>query len=144
MALVQPSVAQVKKHNPNRLGSYNAISKTAMVLKDAQSKVKFGKVYTGKLARAINQQNFAVKQHRAGNFIEAIHHTRYSRRLAIEAIKANRGKIAGSMETDAAGIKEISPIDTDLDDLSSSGLEKSYVKDQEVLEAPILEVGPNE
>lgn len=133
------------KHNPMRLASYNALSKTAMVIKDAQGKVKAGRVYTGKLARAVNHQRFAVKLHRKGEYVSAIHHSRYARRLAVDAIKANRGKVAGSMETDDAVIKEASPPDAELDGaIPGAELDKVYEKDQEAVDVAVEAIGMNE
>ena len=136
----QMANATSPKASPNiKLHSHNAVTQTALIIKDAQATVKRGKVYSGNLAKAVNQQNLAVTFYNKSEYIKAIHHTRYARKLAVGTIRANRGKVATSMENDGAVISEPSPTDADLD-AAVEGMAGMQLKDQTAVDAVLLTV----
>ena len=125
-----------KPNGSIQLHSHNAVTQTALIIKDAQMTVKKGKVYSGNLAKAVNQQNLAVTLYNKGEYVTAIHHTRYARKLAVGTIRANRGKVATSMENDGAVISEASPSDADMD-AAVEGMAGNQLKDQTAVDAVI-------
>lgn len=83
--------AVANKKVANKIHSRKAIRRTAIVIKNAQQKVKMNKNYTGDLSKAFAHQRFARKLHMRGLYGKAIHHTRVARIYARKAIKANKG-----------------------------------------------------
>ncbi len=68
------------------------ILRTDQVLDHAKEVVINNRVFTGKLADAYSNQEFAYDLFRQADYQSAMQHSLYARRLAQEAIAANQGK----------------------------------------------------
>jgi hypothetical protein len=89
---VPPRKAAVaQKIVADKIHTRKAIRRTAVVIRNAQEKVKMNKNYTGDLSRAIAHQRFARKLYMKGMYVKAIRHTRVARMYAKKAIQANKG-----------------------------------------------------
>lgn len=76
----------------NRMMARHMIKKTAVVMGIAYKQVREHKVYTGDLARAVGHQRFAKFLFHKGEYLRAMHQTRWARHLAVKAIIANNGR----------------------------------------------------
>ena len=142
-----PAFAFALGPKPNKISAKKVIRRTAIVILHAHKKVKEGKVYTGNLARAIAHQKFARKLYREGKYARAIHQSRRARRLAILAIKANKGGDIAEMK-DSKGEEALgsgSPSDDELDKEVLTAMPNEPVKDEDVINSePDVDLGDNE
>jgi hypothetical protein len=67
----------------------NAINRTNQVLLDAQNSVRARRHYTGNLAFAYSNQQYARELYGRSEYHSAIEYTLYARRLAYQALDAN-------------------------------------------------------
>ncbi len=115
-----------------------AIKKTAMIIHMAQKKVREHRVYTGDFARSVAHQRFAKKQYAQGHFLRAIHHTSRARLLAINSLRANRGKVPADAEIAANDMKSM-PDDSSLDAELQKEMPGQTVNDADLI-AQVLDV----
>ena len=111
------------------------IRKTAVVIMHAYRRVKTEHVYTGNLARAIAHQKFAIRLYREGKYFKAIHHSRMARRLAILALKANKGEEMADWKyskEEEANMKS-GPTEEELSSELSKEMPGAAVKDEDVI-----------
>ncbi|NLY76383.1 MAG: hypothetical protein GX075_13970 [Firmicutes bacterium] len=94
--------------------SRHIIQRTAKVISAAQQSTKRGHYYKG-MAQAVAHQQKACRLHRAGSYLDAIHHSLRARRIAIAVIEGNRGKWSGSWDAREEKYRRNSPKDKDLD-----------------------------
>ena len=128
-----------------RQKSHLAIEKTHAVIIQAKAVVGRGRIYLGSnLSKAVNHQNYAVQLHRSGQFNRAIHQTRYARNCAMEAIKANRAKIAAGMMNDNLIITDVSPTKEVLEEEVTTNLKDPVPDDKAAVTATVVELKPNE
>jgi hypothetical protein len=94
-----------------------SIRQTSIVLAIGRQAVKKNKVYTGSLAKAHNHREYAIWLFRQGNYVRAIHHSRRSRNLAAEAIRANQQQVQAELLADeGTALPGPVPSDTELDE----------------------------
>jgi hypothetical protein len=74
-----------------KMAARHMIRRTAVVIRAAHRQVREHKVYTGDLARAVAHQKFARRLFGDGEYVRAMHQTRWARALAVRAIVANKG-----------------------------------------------------
>lgn len=113
--------------------SRSVIAKTAVTLRVAGQAVQTGKVYTGNLAKAVNHQHYAIAQHKAGNYANAIFHCRRARHLASLAIRANRYNVTrDQVSPDEVQVIIPAPTDAELDAEVESNLKNKANDDATV------------
>jgi hypothetical protein len=101
------------------------VNKTYLLLKHAKTVVKEGKVYTGKLAKAVAHQTYAKKLWKNKMYLKATYHSKLARILAIGAIKANKKPIPKDLDF---ADEELTPIDPETPP-TDADLEKEVQKD---------------
>jgi hypothetical protein len=84
------------------------VNKTYLLLKHAKAVVKEGKVYTGKLAKAIAHQTYAKTLWKKKMYLKAVYQSKFARILAIGAIKANKKPVPKDLDFSK---EELTPID---------------------------------
>lgn len=93
-----------------------SIRQTSIVLAIGRQTVKKNKVYTGDLAKAHNHQEYAMWLYRQSDFVRSIYHTRRARKLAGDAIRANRGEVQQELlAEDGLALPGTMPSDSELD-----------------------------
>ncbi|MEM7040929.1 MAG: hypothetical protein AAF570_28455 [Bacteroidota bacterium] len=143
-ALVMLLFAQtLQAQQAPRTKSRKVIKRTAYVLDRTRDAVRSHQVYTGKLAHARNHQLFAFQLHRNQRFVRAINHSMHARRLAFEAMKANKTAPPAGLDTEP-GLPENPPSEQDLEfelDTEFDGKLHNDMQAAESAEAYDLEIG---
>ncbi len=141
----KPGVA--KKKFADKTHARKAIRKTAIVIRNAQLKVKANKNYTGDLSRAIAHQRFARKMYIKGMYVKALRHTRAARIFARKAIKANKGSdiAEANFTPEEEELMKDSPSDQELMDEIVREEAKPVIDDSKFAnEASDIDLGENE
>jgi hypothetical protein len=119
----------------NRIAAKNMIRRTAFVIRVARRDVNEHRVYTGDLARAIAHQKLAKKLFADGEYMRAMHQTKWARHLAKKAIYANKGVVPGeaNLTTEELSLTANSPSGEELDRDLHTAMPTEPTQDEAVL-----------
>ncbi len=114
------------------------LNRTNVVVNEARKMVKLNKNYTGDLGKAVKHQKYARQMYLDGKYQQAANHSQRARLLAIDAVKANKGKVEKDwiLNKKEKALVKTSPSASELDATAKVGNES----DQSVVEEKIDDV----
>ncbi len=126
----------------NEFRAKRMIKKTANVIVIAHRHVNEHRNYTGDLARAIQHQKVAVHLYHQGEYIRAMHQTKFARRLAVAAIRANSGSEPEEARFDAEeeSITAQGPSEEEMRREAAATVPSEPVKDEAVLRLDVNKI----
>lgn len=125
----------VRRRAVKNVMARRVIRRTAVVILVAHKKVKENKVYTGNLARSIAHQKHAKRLFAKRMFNPAVYHSLRARRLALLAIKANKGEEPkeSAPDKEEGAVAAEAPGDDELDKELKEALPDESEKDEDAI-----------
>lgn len=120
---------------PHKKQCLMVMKRTHFVIVEARKAIKLNKNYTGKFAKARLHQKVARRKFTAGQFLRAIHHSRYARLLAFKVIQENKGTIPQGYDFNPEELQVIgtNPQDAELEKEAQTELPNEPKTDEDAL-----------